>query len=134
MTEVKDTADRIKALFAALSPGESKALDDRLGQPDCLGEALAPDPDGDPPFDGFAPEDTEVVAGHLLLLDVDAACDINPRLAVAVLVDCVEGSTWAACATQEPSTIYAACCRQLYGLRDKMQRHLGVEIKRLPIE
>lgn len=76
-----------------LTPAEWAAIQHRLETPDALADALE---------DDYARDDVETVASLLLLGEYESAMAVSETLVEAVMVDAIEGSTYAASVLNTP--------------------------------
>lgn len=80
-----------------LTPLEWEVMEHRLDVEDCLIDALCDDDDG------FDRDDTAAVIELLQQGEWEQALDVEPDIAVEVLCDCVNGSTFFGCAEHNVS-------------------------------
>lgn len=101
-----------------LTTKQMEAVLHRLWETDCLADALADTHPDDPPSP-WTREQVEDVNDALLAgvgkrhIDCTAADALNHDLTGAVLRDCLEGSTYAACASQEAPQVQDGAYRSL---------------------
>jgi len=103
---------------SGFTPSEWAALAHRLEVPDALADVL----------DDYCPDDVHYVCECLLAGDWRRAVDHSTQLVDDVLVDCVEGSTWVGCASQETPQRLAAARRTLASLAKKIELMTGRRI------
>ena len=119
-SRVFDTRDEKSAnTLPKLTSLEREILNHRLDVPDALADV----------FDGtYAREDVQWVAHHLRRGDLNEAVKINPEIALDVLADAVEGSTFLAAASEESHQKQTAIWNAGDSLAQKIGKFLGRNI------
>lgn len=109
-----------------LTKQQADLVDHRLTATDALVEVMGE-------TFGYAMEDVEDAIEDLSRMVVQRNIDVDVLTPISreVLIDCIEGSTWVACASNAGTSQYTAACTVMENVSDKF-KDAGLNIRVVP--